>query len=124
MTVAVPEEELPATLTEEERKAVEAALEAAKKVISRHPPSEPTPTRISENLRERAAQRIAELRKIDEAYQRLQRKVRNFVLNAEYRTALRILEADPDYVKFRHHPRFKVLHDAIAEKLGRTRRRE
>jgi hypothetical protein len=98
---------------EERRKHAEALLEAAKKAIEEFPPSG---SEGSKNLRERAAQKLMEQKLTDEAYQQLQRKIRNLVLNMEYRTALRIIEADPGFMKYRDHPQFKRLHDEV-EKL-------
>jgi len=110
-------------MTEEERrKEAEVLLEAARKIVAEHPPSEPPPGKLSENLRERVAQKITEERLVDEALQRLQRKIRNFVINKQYHTVLRVVEADPDFVKYRDHPRFKELHEDIGKLLAGTPR--
>jgi hypothetical protein len=77
-----------------------------------------------EALLEEARKAIEELEPAEGAYERLHRKLRNFILNAEYRMALQILEADPGFVKYHNHPKWKSLHGALIEALARERRRE
>ncbi len=53
---------------------------------------------------------------IEAAYRRVERKIKILVLNKLYDEALRVLESDGDYQRFKTNPRFKALRDDIESK--------
>jgi len=96
-------------------------LELTEEKYRSHKPTRPE---LPKELKERLLRKIREQKLVDEAYDRLLSRTRNFVLNMMYLEALQILEADPDFVKYRDHPSVKALHDEIERLLAREGRRE
>jgi hypothetical protein len=112
-------------MTEEERrKVLDAYMERLKELEKERLPLKAPRSELPGKLKERLARKIRERELVEQAYERLRSKIRNWILNQEYHLALQILEADPDFVKYRHDPLFKELHEAVKKLKARARQLE
>ena len=87
-----------------------AALEA------RFPNSDACETAKRERLRERAEEIIARNKGRQEAYERVVKKIGNWVRMKEYEQALRIMRSDHGYVKYKDWEKFVELEKDLEEK--------
>jgi len=108
------------TLLAQIRNLLENNPEMARKLLNvleaQFPKTKAWETAKREGLRERAERIINRGKERLEAFDRVWKKIKNFVLMKEYEAALRIMRSDRDYVKYKDWEKFRELEKDLEDK--------
>ena len=74
--------------------------------------------RLKELIASDVQQLVQDLERVvserDAAYRKVESEIKALMLKKHFAEALRALDSDPDYVRYRDHPRFRALRDDVA----------